>query len=382
MEELSLENVQIGFEDTLFEPDDTSEENEKTSEETETEKNEKNVTEVNPNELFEDDDEDEPESVGDEDNNQEETTPDPGSAGDSSADFYSSIASALRKDGVLEYLDDDTLKGVKTADDFKEIFNNEVEKRISEVEARVNEALNNNGEPDEIRKYENTLRALDKFTKEYLSDEKSEQAAEDRKRLIYQDYLNKGFSQERAAKMVQKSLDAGSEIDDALEALEENKKFFTNVYNDYLKELKNEEQKRQEFLQQKEEELQKLVLDTEEPFDGISLDKTTRGKVLDAISKTTIKGDDGKYYTKLQDYQLKNPNEFLYKLGVVFTLTDCFKNIDKLIGKKVKQKTNENIRGLERTLRNQKNYGGTPRYVGNGYDDSKNQNFSRFSLNI
>ena len=380
MEELSLDNVQIGFEDTLFEPDDTSEETENSSDE-KNDKEENKVTEVNPDELF-DDDEDEPESVGDEDNNQETRTPPEESTGDSSADFYSSIASALRKDGVLEYLDDDTLKDIKTAEDFKEMFNNEVEKRISEIDSRVNEALNNGGEPAEIRKYENTLKALDKFTKEYLSDENSEEAAEDRKRLIYQDYINKGFSQERASKMVQKSLDAGSEIDDALEALEENKKFFTNVYNDYLKELKNEEQKRQEFLQQKEEELQKLVLDTEEPFDGISLDKTTRGKVLDAISKTTIKGDDGKYYTKLQDYQLKNPNEFLYKLGVVFTLTDGFKNIDKLIGKKVKQKTNENIRGLERTLKNQKNYGGTPRYVSNGYDDSKNQNFSRFSLNI
>lgn len=380
MEELSLDNVQIGFEDTLFESDDTSEETENSSDE-KNDKEENKVTEVNPDELF-DDDEDEPESVGDEDNNQETRTPPEESTGDSSADFYSSIASALRKDGVLEYLDDDTLKDIKTAEDFKEMFNNEVEKRISEIDSRVNEALNNGGEPAEIRKYENTLKALDKFTKEYLSDENSEEAAEDRKRLIYQDYLNKGFSQERASKMVQKSLDAGSEIDDALEALEENKKFFTNVYNDYLKELKNEEQKRQEFLQQKEEELQKLVLDTEEPFDGISLDKTTRGKVLDAISKTTIKGDDGKYYTKLQDYQLKNPNEFLYKLGVVFTLTDGFKNIDKLIGKKVKQKTNENIRGLERTLKNQKNYGGTPRYVSNGYDDSKNQNFSRFSLNI
>lgn len=380
MEELSLDNVQIGFEDTLFESDDTSEETENSSDE-KNDKEENKVTEVNPDELF-DNDEDEPESVGDEDNNQETRTPPEESTGDSSADFYSSIASALRKDGVLEYLDDDTLKDIKTADDFKEMFNNEVEKRISEIDSRVNEALNNGGEPAEIRKYENTLKALDRFTKEYLSDENSEEAAEDRKRLIYQDYLNKGFSQERASKMVQKSLDAGSEIDDALEALEENKKFFTNVYNDYLKELKNEEQKRQEFLQQKEEELQKLVLDTEEPFDGISLDKTTRGKVLDAISKTTIKGDDGKYYTKLQDYQLKNPNEFLYKLGVVFTLTDGFKNIDKLIGKKVKQKTNENIRGLERTLKNQKNYGGTPRYVSNGYDDSKNQNFSRFSLNI
>jgi hypothetical protein len=380
MEELSLDNVQIGFEDTLFESDDTLEETENSSGE-KNDKEENKVTEVNPDELF-DNDEDEPESVGDEDNNQETRTPPDESTGDSSADFYSSIASVLRKDGVLEYLDDDTLNDIKTAEDFKEMFNNEVEKRISEIDSRVNEALNNGGEPAEIRKYENTLKALDRFTKEYLSDENSEEAAEDRKRLIYQDYLNKGFSQERASKMVQKSLDAGSEIDDALEALEENKKFFTNVYNDYLKELKNEEQKRQEFLQQKEEELQKLVLDTEEPFDGISLDKTTRGKVLDAISKTTIKGDDGKYYTKLQDYQLKNPNEFLYKLGVVFTLTDGFKNIDKLIGKKVKQKTNENIRGLERTLKNQKNYGGTPRYVSNGYDDSKNQNFSRFSLNI
>jgi hypothetical protein len=40
-----------------------------------------------------------------------------------------------------------------------------------------------------------------------------------RKSLIFQDLINRGYSQQKAEKEVQKSINAGTDIDDAIDAL-------------------------------------------------------------------------------------------------------------------------------------------------------------------
>lgn len=374
---LSLDNiVSDPVDETLFETPDELDTGDGEKTDDQDEKN--TVTEANPEDLFDD----EPESVGNEEDNWGQENPDTEEPGGSSAKFYSSIARALKNDGILGTPDDDAIKNVKTADDFREMFENEVNSRLSDIEKRVNEVLDYGVEPSEVAKYENTIKYLDSITEDSLSQE-TDEAELERKRLIYQDYVNRGFSQEKAMKEVQKSINAGTDIEDAIDALESNKKFFSDGYNAVINKAKEKEEAVKKQMEKNEAELVKMVEDTTEPFAGIKIDKQTRERILENISKPSVKRDDGKYYTKLQDYQLENPNEFLHKLGVLFTLTDGFKNIDKLVGKKVKTETSKNIRGLEQTLKNQRNYGGNPRYVGNGVndDDSPNQHFSRFSLN-
>lgn len=372
--ELSLDNVVTDM-NTFFSNQDDSEE--------EVENNES--SEEEQNEVTDDQDEDGQESVGsEEENDEDEDSENPdfdGDAGDSSAQFYSSIASALKEDGVLENLSDEDLENIQDANDFKELINKEIESRLDESTKRVSQALSYGMNPPEVIQFENTIHYLDNINPEYLKEE-SEQAEEMRKRLIYQDYVNKGFEPERAAKMVDKSINAGSDIDDALDALDENKKFFKNGYNNLLNELKKQEKDRQKQLQKQEDELIDTVIKTEEPFEGIKIDKVTRNKVLDNIMKPTVKGEDGQYYTKLQEYQMKYPNEFLHKLGVIFTITDGFKDIDKLIGKRAKKQISKNMRDLEGKLRNQSYKGGSPRYVGNGELNDNGTPKGRFSLDI
>ena len=81
-----------------------------------------------------------------------------------------------------------------------------------------------NKQPD-IRKYENTLSYLNEVSEDKLKEETTE-GEELRKRLIYQDYINRGFSQERATKEVKRSIDSGNDIEDAKEALNSNKEYF------------------------------------------------------------------------------------------------------------------------------------------------------------
>lgn len=380
MEELSIDNIvsesSVG---TLF-----TDSNDKlegvTATENDDKKDEKQSIEVRADNLFTDGEASE--SVDGDEDIQDVEDLNLSDDGGSSANFYSSVAVALKGDEVLEHLDEDQIAAIQDADSFKAAIEAEITARFNETDQRLKAALDYGVEPTDIAKYQNTLAYLEHFTEEDLSSE-TEDSELDRKRLIFQDYINRGFSEQKALKEVEKSITAGTDIEDALEALASNKEYFNREYQQLINQMRSKENKRQRFIVAKEEGLRTTVLDTEEPFEGIKLDKATRNKVLDNITKPSVKSKDGKYYTKLQEYQMKDPNDFLHKIGVIFTLTDGFKDIDKFIGKKVRQETNKNIRGLERTLKNQRNYGGNPRYVSNGNDnDSSNQNFSRFSLNI
>jgi hypothetical protein len=64
-----------------------------------------------------------------------------------------------------------------------------------------------------------------------------------RKQLIYQDFINRGYSQERASREVEKSINAGTDIEDAKEALEELKRYFKSSYEKEIQEAKDRTQK-------------------------------------------------------------------------------------------------------------------------------------------
>lgn len=125
MEGLSIDNILSSQEmDTLFLdsnqeiPEIDVGENEESEEEEET--NEKNNTA-----KTEEDNSEESESVGSEDEDQEDTLPnDEGSS--PNKNFYSSIASALRDEGIFPDLDDDTLKNIKEPEDFRDLIEQQI----------------------------------------------------------------------------------------------------------------------------------------------------------------------------------------------------------------------------------------------------------------
>ena len=84
---------------------------------------------------------------------------------------------------------------------------------------RISAALEADVESDTIRQYENVLGFLDSVKEESITDE-GEQGEDLRRKLIYQDFLNRGYSKERAEREVKKSFDSGSDIEDAKDALE------------------------------------------------------------------------------------------------------------------------------------------------------------------
>lgn len=362
MEELSLDNILTGEEiDNLFaNPEEFQEEESKdpiedrnSPEETKTKNKELETTEVDIDELFED----QPESVGSEDYTGKEDT---SSKGDNtSPDFYSSIANALVEDGIFQNLDEESLSKIKSAEDFAEVISEQIKNQFDERQKRIDEALNYGVEPSEIQKYERFINFLDGVTEDALSSE-DENGENLRKNLIYQDYINRGFSKERAAREVERSLKAGTDIEDAQEALQSNKDYYRNQYSNLIKAAREEDKKEQEKLKKQAEDLKTSILNEEKAFGEIKLDKLTRQRVYDSIMKPIYTDPEtGEKLTAIQKYESENRTEFLKNVGLVYVLTEGFTKLDGLVQGKVKKEMKKGLKELEHTLN------GNSRNVGN-----------------
>lgn len=355
-EELSLDNI-LGAEEieNLFVEDEDTQDTppangEPPKKEEEPDKDKEETTEVvDVDNLFTDT----PESVGSgKENTEEKEDTTPKGDGTSPKNFYSSIAKALKEEGIFPDLDDEGLSKVKDPEDFRDLIDQQIKAGLDERQKRIDEALNAGVEPTEIRKYENTINFLDSIKEENISDE-GDKGEKLRKDLIYQDFINRGYSKERAAREVQKSFNAGTDIDDAKEALKSNIDFFKDKYDELINEAKSEAEQEEKERKEQAEKLKSSILNDKDVFGDLSIDKSTRQKIYDNIAKPVYKDPEtGEYFTAIQKYEMENRTDFLKNIGLLFTLTDGFKNLDGLVKGKVKKEVKKGLRELEHTLNN------------------------------
>ena len=372
MDGLSINNILSPDEvNDLFDDNNAEEEVvEQTTDPTE-EKQEKETknetTEVNVDTLFTE----EPESVGsgDDDNEEKEDTTPEKDGTSPKTNFYSSIAKALKEEGIFPDLDDEVVSNTKKAEDFRDLIEQQIKAGFDERQKRIDTALGVGIEPDDIRKYESTLDYFDSIEENTLTSE-SEEGEKLRKQLIYQDFINRGFTKDKALKYVKKSFDTGSDIEDAKEALESNKEFFQEQYDKLINDAKAQEEAAIKERQVQSEKLKKSILEDKDVFGDLSIDKSTRKKIYDNISKPVYKDPKtGNMYTAIQKYQMENSTDFLKNLGLVYTLTNGFKDFDSLVKNKVKKEVKKGLRNLERVLSTSTTSDGNIGFVGIGSDD-------------
>lgn len=387
-EELSLDNI-LGADEieNLFVDDEETQEtppvNKETSEEEDKEKNKEETTEViDVDTLFTE----EPESVGSgkEDNKEKEGTESDKDKGTSPKNnFYSSIAKALKEEGIFPDLDDETADKIKAPEDFAEAVEKQIQARFDKRQKRIDEALNAGIEPSEIKRYENTLSYLNSLQDSAISDE-TDKGEKLRQQLIFQDFINRGYSKERAQREVQKSFNSGTDIEDAKEALASNKEFFQNEYDNLVKEAQEEEKREAQERKEQAEKLKKSILEDTKVFGDIQVDKATRQKVFDNISKPVYKDPEtGELFTAIQKYEMENRTEFLKNVGLLFTLTDGFKNLDGLVKGKVRKEVKKGLRELEHTLNNtSRTSDGNLKFVSGVEDDPESFIGKGWSLDV
>ena len=379
MEGLSLDNIMTGEEaaNLFSQEQESTEENEVETPKDKEEKENKEATEVvDVNSLFTE----EPESVGSGDNNKEKE--DTSSKEGTSPNFYSSIAKTFAEDGVFQNLDEEALSKVNDAESFLDLVEQQVQSKLDEKQKRIDQALNAGIEPTQIQRFENNMKILNSITEDSISEE-GEKGENLRKNIIYEDYIQKGFSKERAIKAVERSIAAGTDIEDAKEALQSCKDQVNKAYNDAIKKAEEEKANEEKELKEQAEALKKSILSDKKPFGDLEIDKSTRQRVFDAISKPVFTDPEtGERLTALQKYEADNHNDFIKYVGLTYVLTDGFKSLDGLVKGKVKKEVGKSLKELEHTLNNTaRNSNGTLKFTSGVSSDSESA-FSRYTLDI
>lgn len=313
----------------------------------ESNKQKNNITDVNPDELFGG----LQESVGDgeEENQGGENNSEKG-GNNSSPNFHSSVLNALKEDGILPELSDEDITNVKDDEGFKDAIEKVIQDRLDERTKRIENALNAGADIGEIKQYENILTTLNNIDEDALKQEGAK-GDDLRRRIIAQDLMNRGYSEEKIKREVKKAFDAGTDIEDAIEALQANVQFYTQKYSDLIEEGKEQAKKYKEDMRRQGEELRKSIVEDKGIFDEIGMDKRMRQKVYDNISKPSYKTKDGNWLTEIQKYQMENQADFLKYVSLFYTMTDGFKDLSPLIKKQVKKERTSSIRDLENKLK-------------------------------
>lgn len=382
MEGLSFDNI-LGEQEieTLFtdpEDNDVQEEHKETEEEeVETpgsddkkQKEKDNTTEdVDPEDLFKDK---APESVGSGKDNEgkEDTAPDNDADGTSPNNFYSSIANACAVDGIFPNLDDETIKKAVDAESFSNLIEAEINARFDEKQKRISQALENGVEPTDIKKYESTLNYINTITDAAIAEE-SEKGEQLRYNLIYQDFINKGMTPDKAKKFADRTVDAGTDVEDAKEALLSNKEFFSNAYNKMLQDAQQKADEEEAEREKNARELERTLMKDKQLFGDMEISNDIRKKAFDSVSKPVYKDPEtGDYMTAIQKYESEHRADFLKYTGLIFAMTNGFKDFNSFAKGKVKKEVKKGLRELEQTLNNtRRNNDGSLRMVTNQKDD-------------
>ena len=307
---------------------------------------------VDPETLFE---EETPESVGSgkDKEGKEDTVTDEGSDGTSPNDnFYSSIANACAVDGIFPNLDDETIKKAVDAESFSNLIEAEINARFDEKQKRISQALENGVEPTDIKKYESTLDYINKITDAAIAEE-SEKGEQLRYNLIYQDFLNKGMSADKAKKYTDRTINAGTDVEDAKEALQSNKEYFSGEYNRLLQEAQQQADEDKAERSKQAKQLQTSLLKDKNLFGDMEISNDVRKKAFETVSKPVYRDPEtGDYLTALQKYEIEHRADFLKYTGLFFAMTNGFKDFDSFAKGKVKKEMRKGLRDLEKTLNN------------------------------
>ncbi|MDR2233931.1 MAG: hypothetical protein LBE56_12540 [Tannerella sp.] len=271
--------------------------------------------------------------------------------------LYSSIAKALKEDDIFTLEDLDTEK-IQSADDFADTFNREIEKKVQErfdeTQKKIYEAMNAGMTGDSIREFEGMINQLNAISDETLAGEDS-QAEKLRTDLIFTYFYTKGFDQAKAQKMTRKSIDAGTDVEDARDALEELKTHYRGEYDRKIEETRKATEDRRARERDMSKNIEKKILETEEPVKGVKLTATERKAVLSQF-KDYVDKTDGKENSvplnAIGKYAKENPIDFQYNLNILYYLTNGFKDLSKVLSKEKANVKKSALSDLERIIRN------------------------------
>ena len=244
--------------------------------------------------------------------------------------LYSNLAAQFKSEGVLPGLEN--IEDIKDLSALNEAIRKEVESRFDDEQKRIKEAVKVGAEPTEVSEKLSTISKLESVTPEFLSDEKN---LNFRMQAIAQDFIDKGYNPERAQTLAQRSVDAGTDIEDAEFAVK-------NIIAHEKKSLDNIIETAKAKEAKSLNDIKDYIDKTPEVLPGIQLTDSQKDELYKGIT-TDVGNKDNAFVA----YQKSDPVGSRIKLEAFFYLTKGLKDFS-VFTNKAETKISNNIENLLR----------------------------------
>jgi predicted nucleic acid-binding OB-fold protein len=270
--------------------------------------------------------------------------------------LYSNLAAEFKAKGVLPELDIEKIKSLK---DIEDAIQNQINNGLTERQKFIEDAQRSGAPVSEVSEKAETIDKLKRVTPEFLNDERNLQF---RMTAIVQDFMQKGYSEERATSMAQRSVDSGTDIEDAQFALNDLIKAEEAALKGLIDGAKNQEQ-------DSLNNIKRYISDTPEVIPGISLTNSQKDELYNQMT-TSVSDDRDNAFMAAQKV---DPVGSRIKLEALFYLTKGLTDFSVFGAKQETKITND----LENLIRGAK-------FTGSGSVDTnsvdKNSNFTLTDL--
>jgi len=301
------------------------------------------------NDTITDEDQLDPESVvGNEDSQDEaedESTQD-NDVENSSSDpnLFNSITALLVEKGLLSV--DSDIK-VEDEDAFVNLFKQEIEKtqdsKFNDVQKEYLSKLEKGIPQAVIEKNNSEIAQLDTITEDNLKEDENL-----RQRVIYQDYVNRGYSDEKARKLLQRSIELEEDVTDSLEAMTSIKEAAKTRIEAEEAKLAEQNTKAKDAEEARIAKIKDKIKKTPEVIKDFKITDNVRNKVeknmFDIVSKNP---ETNTPENSLMKSRRENQEDFDFKLYYLYTITNGFENFDAL----TKTTNSKVVKDLERAFK-------------------------------
>ena len=244
--------------------------------------------------------------------------------------LYSNLAAEFKSKGALSELEDTTV--IKSLDDLNAAIKKQVDSRLTDRQKMIEDAQKSGAPVSEVVEKSNVINKLKGITPEFVKDENN---GAFRLNAITQDFMEKGYGVERAQAMAQRSVDAGTDIEDAEFALAslikaEEKALAGVLEAAHIAESNNLK------------DIKSYIATTPEVIPGIALTDSQKDELYGQI--TTDLGNKENAFVQAQK---ADPIGSRIKLEALFYLTGGLKDFS-VFGNKAETKITNNIENLLR----------------------------------
>ena len=258
-----------------------------------------------------------------ENNKTDEDKPKSPSSEDDSSTF-SVFANVLKEEGVFNLPDED-LANIKTAKDLADAVKREIEEskfsNLTESQKRYLDAVEAGVPLKDFEVLEKQISSLETLKN---TDLEAEEKIQERFDLIAYDFISKGFSEEKAVELANRSIKLGTDIEDSREALDNLIKVKAEEYKKIVSEKKEESKISLEKIKETIDSKESILKD-------IKITPKQKEALYDSLTLKVDSDEQGRPINEFNKWRRDNGLEAEIILGTIYQMTNKFQNLGKML---------------------------------------------------